>query len=298
MGPTASGKTDLAIKLRNYLPIELISVDSALIYKGMDIGTAKPSKEKQSLVKHHLLDIVDPSEFYSVAKFQEDAHYNIKNILMRNKIPVLVGGTMLYYKVLVDGLSVLPPANLSIRNKIKKIFEKKGSIFVHKKLSQIDKESSIIIHPNDKKRIERALEIYLISGKTLTELKNKAKKFLPYKIYQFAILPDNKEVLYKKINDRLKKMLYLGFENEVIKLFERQDLNIDLPSIRCIGYRQMWEYLIGNINYNEMINKTITSTKKLIKHQITWLRNWKNIYFINNECKKKSCYFIVKKIDN
>lgn len=297
MGPTSSGKTNLSIYLRNYIPIELVSVDSALIYRGMDIGTAKPSKYEQSLVKHHLLDIVDPSEFYSVAKFRRDAYIKIKNIIVKNKVPVLVGGSMLYYKSLLHGLSSLPPANLSIRNIIKKFFIAKGCGFLHQKLSKIDPLSGSIIHPNDLKRIIRALEVFFISGKTLTEFKKKPKKPLPYQIYQFAILPNDKENLYNKINHRLKKMILAGFEDEVRKLFERKDLNINLPAIRCIGYRQMWKYLSGHLSYNEMINQTIYATRKLVKHQITWLRNWNNVFFINDECIESTCTYILKKIN-
>lgn len=203
---------------------------------------------------------------------------------------------MLYYKALINGLSPLPPANLLIRNKIYKIFLKKGCHFLHLKLSKIDLESSKIIHPNDFKRIQRAIEVFLVTGKTLTELKKISGKTLPYKTWQFAILPKNKNFLYKKIKNRIDIMLSLGFENEVKKLFNRTDLNIKMPSISCIGYRQMWKYLLGELTYTEMINQINYATKKLVKKQITWLKSWKNINIINEKNINSACNIILNKI--
>lgn len=298
MGPTGIGKTNLAINLKNYFPIEIINVDSTLIYRGMNIGTAKPSLEERLLVPHHLLDIIDPCETYSVVQFRRDALIHIKNIILKNKIPILVGGTMLYYKSLLYGLSPLPPANSKIRKYIDQILLKHDNIFLHQQLSKVDLESSKIIHHNDIRRISRALEIFLITGKTLTEIKKIPGKKLPYKIYQFALITKNKNFLYSKINYRLKKMLLLGFEEEVRKLFIRKDLNLSLPSINSIGYRQMWKYLLGKINYEEMIKDIILATKKLIKKQMTWLRNWENIYFIDETYTvNQICNFIYKKIN-
>lgn len=298
-GLTATGKTNLAIKLKDFFPIEIINVDSMLIYKDMNIGTAKPSLKKRLLVPHHLLDIIDPCQTYSVVQFRKDALAHIKNIILKNNIPILVGGSMLYYKSLLYGLSPLPPANHNIRKYIHQIFLKHGNNFLHKKLSKIDLKSSKIIHPNDIKRVSRALEIFLSSGKTLTEIKKIPGEKLPYKVYQFALITKNKNILYSNINYRLKQMLLLGFEEEVKKLFKRKDLNLSLPSINSIGYRQMWKYLLGEINYNEMYTDIICSTKKLVKKQMTWLRNWKNIYFIDEKyTANQACDFIYKKITN
>lgn len=298
MGPTGVGKTSLSIKLKDYFPIEIINVDSTLIYRGMNIGTAKPSSEECSLVTHHLLDIIDPSENYSVAQFRRDALIRIKRIILKNKIPVLVGGTMLYYKSLLYGLSPLPPANYKIRKYINLMFLKHGNIFLHQKLSKIDLKSSKIIHHNDIRRISRALEVFFITGKTLTEIKRTPGKKLPYKVYQFALITKDKNFLYSRINYRLHQMLLLGFEKEVKKLFIRKDLNLSLPSINSIGYRQMWKYLSGEINYNEMIKDIILSTKKLIKKQMTWLRNWENVYFIDEKnTMDQNCDFIYKKMN-
>lgn len=204
---------------------------------------------------------------------------------------------MLYYKSLIHGLSPLPPANTFIRKKIEKIFIEKGSEYLHFKLSKIDKKSSILIHPNDFKRIQRALEVFLISGKTITELKKISGKPLPYTIYQFALLPKDKNILFNKIQNRLMNMLVLGFENEVKKLFNRKDLNINLPSINCIGYYQMWNYLLGNLTYHDMIQKTIFATKKLVKKQITWLKSWQDITIIHDECVQNNCRLIINTIN-
>lgn len=204
---------------------------------------------------------------------------------------------MLYYKSLIYGLSPLPPANIFIRKKIKKIFMDKGSEYLHFKLSKIDKKSSALIHPNDFKRIQRALEVFFISGKTITELKKISGNPLPYKIYQFALLPKDKSILFNNIENRLMNMLLLGFENEVKKLFDRKDLDINLPSINCIGYRQMWSYLLGNLSYHDMIQKTIFATKKLVKKQITWLKSWKDVTIINDKCLKNNCKLILHKIN-
>ncbi|QCI17940.1 tRNA (adenosine(37)-N6)-dimethylallyltransferase MiaA [Buchnera aphidicola (Acyrthosiphon lactucae)] len=275
MGPTACGKSKLAICLRKYLPIELISVDSALIYRGMDIGTDKPSVSDLCNHPHRLLNIKDPIENYSAAEFQRDVLKEIDNIIKLDKIPCLVGGTMFYYNVLLHGLSVLPPSNIKIREFLLKNNNEK--YFLHKRLEAIDPISASRIHKNDFQRLLRALEIFYISGKSLTEIKIKNNYKLPYNIFQFAIMPPNKEWLNNKIKLRVKKMLVLGFQKEVEILFLRGDLHINLPSIRCIGYRQMWEYLEYKNSYEEMFNKIIYATRKLAKHQLTWLKKWKNL---------------------
>ena len=274
MGPTASGKTDLAIQLRQQLPVEVISVDSALIYRGMDIGTAKPSKAELALAPHRLIDICDPAESYSAANFRTDALREMQEISTQGKIPLLVGGTMLYYKALLEGLSPLPSADEKVRSEIEAKAALIGWSGLHQELSKIDPISAQRINPNDSQRINRALEVFYLTGKTLTELTAQKGEALPYDILQFAIAPEQREVLHLRIEQRFHKMIELGFQQEVEKLYRRPDLNEDLPSIRCVGYRQMWEYLRGDYDHDEMIFRGICATRQLAKRQITWLRGW------------------------
>ncbi|WP_370427135.1 tRNA (adenosine(37)-N6)-dimethylallyltransferase MiaA [Actinobacillus pleuropneumoniae] len=274
MGPTASGKTDLAIALRQTLPVEVISVDSALIYKGMDIGTAKPSKAELELAPHRLIDILDPSESYSAMNFREDALREMAEITASGRIPLLVGGTMLYYKALLEGLSPLPSADPEIRAEIEAKAEQIGWSGLHRELLAIDPIAGKRINPNDSQRINRALEVFYITGKTMTELTAQQGDSLPYNVLQFAIAPQDRVVLHQRIEQRFYKMMELGFQQEVEKLRARSDLHKDLPSIRCVGYRQMWEYLDGDISLDEAIYKGICATRQLAKRQITWLRGW------------------------
>ena len=274
MGPTASGKTDLAIQLRQQLPVEVISVDSALIYRGMDIGTAKPSKAELALAPHHLIDICDPAESYSAANFRTDALREMQEISAQGKIPLLVGGTMLYYKALLEGLSPLPSADEKVRSEIETKAALIGWGGLHQELSKIDPISAQRINPNDSQRINRALEVFYLTGKTLTELTAQKGEALPYDILQFAIAPEQREVLHLRIEQRFHKMIELGFQQEVEKLYRRPDLNENLPSIRCVGYRQMWEYLRGDYDHDEMVFRGICATRQLAKRQITWLRGW------------------------
>ena len=274
MGPTASGKTDLAIQLRQQLPVEVISVDSALIYRGMDIGTAKPSKAELALAPHRLIDICDPAESYSAANFRTDALREMQEISAQGKIPLLVGGTMLYYKALLEGLSPLPSADEKVRSKIEAKAALIGWGELHQELSKIDPISAQRINPNDSQRINRALEVFYLTGKTLTQLTAQKGEALPYDILQFAIAPEQREVLHLRIEQRFHKMIELGFQQEVEKLYRRPDLNENLPSIRCVGYRQMWEYLRGDYDHDEMVFRGICATRQLAKRQITWLRGW------------------------
>ena len=274
MGPTASGKTDLAIQLRQQLPVEVISVDSALIYRGMDIGTAKPSKAELALAPHRLIDICDPAESYSAANFRTDALREMQEISAQGKIPLLVGGTMLYYKALLEGLSPLPSADEKVRSEIEAKAALIGWGGLHQELSKIDPISAQRINPNDSQRINRALEVFYLTGKTLTELTAQKGEVLPYDILQFAIAPEQREVLHLRIEQRFHKMIELGFQQEVEKLYRRPDLNENLPSIRCVGYRQMWEYLRGDYEHDEMVFRGICATRQLAKRQITWLRGW------------------------
>lgn len=283
MGPTASGKTELAIKLRRRFPIELISVDSALIYKGMDIGTAKPSAEEQAAAPHRLIDILDPAESYSAADFRKDALQQMAEISSQGKIPMLVGGTMLYYKALLEGLSPLPAADPKIRAEIESEAQQKGWQALHDELAQFDPVSAARIHPNDPQRLSRAIEVYRISGNSLTELTKKKGEPIPYNVKQFAIAPKERSELHRRIELRYEKMVEAGFEQEVRELHQRPDLHPDLPAIRCVGYRQMWGYLDNEYSFDEAIFKGICATRQLAKRQITWLRSWKDLTWLDSQ---------------
>ncbi|MGI2883449.1 tRNA (adenosine(37)-N6)-dimethylallyltransferase MiaA [Vibrio furnissii] len=283
MGPTASGKTDLAIRLRQKFPVEIISVDSALIYKGMDIGTAKPDQHELALAPHRLIDILDPSEAYSAADFRRDALREMNDIVAQGRIPLLVGGTMLYYKALLEGLSPLPAADPDIRQQIEHEAEQHGWMALHDQLRQIDPVSAERIHPNDPQRLSRALEVYRISGKTLTELTQTKGEALPFRVKQFAIAPKERAELHRRIELRFEKMVEAGFEEEVKALYARKDLHPDLPSIRCVGYRQMWDYLDGNGCLEDAIFRGICATRQLAKRQITWLRSWDDLTWLDSE---------------
>lgn len=282
MGPTASGKTALAAELYRHLPVEVISVDSALVYRGMDIGTAKPTAAELLETPHRLIDIRDPREIYSAADFRTDALEEMARIVKMGRIPLLVGGTMLYFKTLLEGLSPLPAANRIIRQQIEEQAAEKGWADLHCQLQRIDPVSAARIHPNDPQRLSRALEVFLISGQSLTELTKIAGEALPYCVHQFAIAPEQRDTLHKRIEQRFKLMLETGFENEVRVLFARGDLTPELPSIRCVGYRQMWAYISGDIGYDEMSYRAICATRQLAKRQMTWLRNWPDLFWLNS----------------
>ncbi|UJF19532.1 tRNA (adenosine(37)-N6)-dimethylallyltransferase MiaA [Vibrio sp. SS-MA-C1-2] len=296
MGPTASGKTDLAIKLKERLPVELISVDSALIYKGMDIGTAKPTKEELAVAPHRLIDILDPSAAYSAADFRQDALDEMNKIVLSGKIPLLVGGTMLYFKALLEGLSPLPAADPVIRAEIEQQAKEKGWQALHQELMAVDPVAAQRIHPNDPQRLSRALEVFRISGKTITELTKTQGSELPYNVHQFAIAPIERPLLHKRIEQRFNKMIELGFEDEVRALMARGDLHPDLPSIRCVGYRQMWDYLEGKTSFDDAIFKGVCATRQLAKRQITWLRSWKELTWLDSEQPEQAIEKMVNSI--
>lgn len=298
MGPTASGKTDLAIRLRQKYPVEIISVDSALIYKDMNIGTAKPDADELALAPHRLIDILDPSQSYSAADFRKDALAQMQEIVEQGKIPLLVGGTMLYYKALIEGLSPLPAANPEIRAQIEKEAQTHGWDFLHQQLSNIDPVSAKRIHPNDPQRLSRALEVHRISGKSLTELTAQKGEPIPYQVKQFAVMPNDRKELHRRIELRYEKMVELGFEDEVRALYQRGDLHPDLPSIRCVGYRQMWEYLDGKVDLDEAIFKGICATRQLAKRQITWLRSWHDLTWLDSLCPEDSVQIMAKAIES
>ncbi len=282
MGPTASGKTDLAIELCKHFDTEVISVDSALVYKGMDIGTAKPNAEELAKAPHRLIDIIDPAESYSMADFRSDALAHIKELHAQGKVPLLVGGTMMYFKGLLEGLSPLPEADEAVRAELEKEAKEQGWPALHQKLQQIDPQAAAKINANDSQRINRALEVYRISGKTMTELQQNKAQALDFPVYQFAIAPSDRKVLHQRIEKRFKIMLEQGFENEVLSLYNRDDLHPDLPSIRCVGYRQMWDYIAGEIDYDEMVFRGIAATRQLAKRQLTWLRGWSDLTWLES----------------
>jgi len=277
IGPTASGKTGLAMKLMAHFPIELISVDSALIYKDMDIGTAKPTADELAKAPHRLINFLDPSESYSAADFRKDALREMQEITEKGKIPVLVGGTMLYYRALENGLAVLPEADLEVRKKLSAEAEEKGWDFLHQRLVEVDPVAGKRIHPNDKQRIQRALEVYKLSGKTLTELHKEAQlDALPYRLMKIALIPE-REWIRDLAEKRFEMMMEQGFLEEVKALYAREDLHADLPAIRCVGYRQAWQYLDGKLDADEMKERAVIATRQLAKRQMTWMRSEPNI---------------------
>lgn len=281
MGPTASGKTALALALAEQQPVEIISVDSALIYRGMDIGTAKPSAAELAAVPHHLIDILDPAQAYSAADFRTDALRLIADIQQRGALPLLVGGTMLYFKALLEGISPLPEASPEIRAQIEAEAAAQGWAALHGQLAQVDPVSAARIHPNDPQRINRALEVFRLTGRSLTELTAEKGEAFPYPVCQFAIAPTERAELHRRIALRFDQMLAQGFEQEVRLLKQRTDLHPDLPSIRCVGYRQMWDYLDGLVPYDEMVYRGVAATRQLAKRQLTWLRSWQNLSWLN-----------------
>jgi tRNA dimethylallyltransferase len=273
MGPTASGKTALSVQLAQELNGEIISVDSALVFKGMDIGTAKPTIDERGGIPHHLIDILDPAESFSTGQFRKQALDLMDDITRRGKIPILVGGTMLYFNVLNSGLAVLPEADPDIRANLDRELEQLGSEALHRRLTEIDPESAARIHPNDPQRIQRALEVYEISGKPLTSFFTEAQaQDIPYQRIKLIIAPQDRAILHDIIARRFKQMLKQGFIDEVEALYRRGDLSEKMPSIRAVGYRQAWSYLQGEYDLETMTEKAIVATRQLAKRQFTWLR--------------------------
>jgi len=272
MGPTASGKTALSVQLANALNGEIISVDSALVFKGMDIGTAKPSQAERGGIPHHLIDILDPSESFSTGQFRSKALTLMEDINRRGKIPILVGGTMLYFNALSSGLAVLPEANPAIRTKLDQELEQSGKAALHQRLAEIDPEAASRIHPNDPQRIQRALEVYEISGKPLSSFFKNQEQKLPYQVVKLIIAPADRQILHNIIAQRFKNMLKQGFIAEVEALYKRGDLTEKLPSVRAVGYRQVWLYLQGELSMETMTERAIIATRQLAKRQFTWLR--------------------------
>jgi len=280
MGPTASGKTDLAMAISDQLPVELISVDSALVYRGLDIGSAKPTPEELARYPHRLIDICDPSESYSAGRFREDALAAMAEISGRGKIPLLVGGTMLYFKALLQGMAEMPQADPAFRAAIEARAEKEGWPALHAELARVDPALAAELHPNHSVRIERALEVYHLTGKTMTRLRAEQESeslHAQYDIRQLAIVPADRSILHRRIAERFQRMLDNGFIEEAQGLRARGDLHRDLPAIRAVGYRQVWEYLEGELDYQQMVEAGIAATRQLAKRQLTWLRRWPDL---------------------
>ena len=279
LGPTASGKSDLAMKLTSHLPVELVSVDSALVYRDMNIGTAKPDAEILRQYPHHLVDIRNPDEVYSAADFRSEVLTLRSAISERGNIPLLVGGTMLYFKVLIEGIASMPAADSAIREKIVREAETGGWQKVHQRLAEVDPESAARIHPNDPQRLQRALEIWELTGESMTQLHKKQQNLvsLPFSVCQLAIIPSDRADLHRIIAARFEQMIKDGFIEEVEHLREKYGLNAELPSIKSVGYRQVWQYLEGEVDRKAMQERAIIATRQLAKRQFTWLRGWSNL---------------------
>ncbi len=274
MGTTATGKTDIAVALARTGRYEIISVDSAMVYRGMDIGTAKPDAATLAVAPHHLVDIRDPLETYSVAAFRTDALKLIQQIHARGRIPLLVGGTMLYFRALLQGIAELPQADAGIRAEIEADARKHGWEALHAELAGVDPEAARRIHPNDPQRLQRALEVYRITGTPMTQLQqSQTRSPLPFKAWKFALVPEDRSWLHQRIAQRFQHMLERGFVEEVRGFFHQENMHPALPSMRSVGYRQVWQYLAGELTYEEMVERGIIATRQLAKRQITWMRS-------------------------
>lgn len=293
MGPTASGKTGLAVELYQHLPVELISVDSALVYRDMDIGTAKPDAETLAKAPHHLIDLIPPTEVYSAAQFRNDALKLMADITARGKVPLLVGGTMLYFKALQGGLSALPEANSEVRAKLDAEAAQIGWVGMHSKLAVIDPETAARLQPSDAQRIQRALEVFEISGKSMTELHQApVNNELPYRLLKIALLPSDRKVLHERIALRFDDMLKQGFLTEMTALLNAYpSLTPELPSMRCVGYRQALEHLAGEYDEAELRDRGIFATRQLAKRQLTWLRGMDDAFEV--DCLNPNMYELV-----
>lgn len=273
MGPTASGKTALSVAMAHALNAEIISVDSALVYRGMDIGTAKPTVAERQGIPHHLIDILDPAEHFSTGQFRDHALRLMHEISARGKLPLLAGGTMLYFSALTQGLAQLPAADPDIRQRLDRELAAHGSEALHARLKAVDPESAARIHPNDPQRIQRALEVFEISGQPLSRFfVEQAENSPDYDFIRLIIAPKERSTLHAAIATRFDAMLAEGFIDEVAALKSRGDLHPGLPSVRCVGYRQIWDYLDGVVDFATMQDKAVAATRQLAKRQLTWLR--------------------------
>jgi tRNA dimethylallyltransferase len=278
MGPTAAGKTAVATAIADALPCEIVSVDSAQIYRHMNIGTAKPNAELLARMPHHLIDIVEPHESYSAARFRDDALVAMREITERGRIPLLTGGTMLYFQALTEGLNELPEADLAIRLVVDTMAADSGWPALHRELARIDPETAARLEPNDAQRIQRALEIYYITNKPMSELIKKPKYvYFPYSAIRIALVPSDRGVLHERIAQRFEEMLELGLIGELRKLRFDYALDPAMPSMRCVGYRQVWQYLDGEFGLAALREKGVAATRQLAKRQLTWLRSMKDV---------------------
>jgi len=278
MGPTASGKTAVALELARVLPCEIVSVDSALVYKDMDIGTAKPARAEREAVPHHLIDVIEPHETYSAARFRDDALAAMREITERGNIPLLVGGTMLYFKALLEGLNELPEADPMVRLVIDTMAREQGWPAVHAKLKELDPATAARLEPTDAQRVQRALEIYYITGKTMAELTQKPRYvYFPYTAVKLALVPADRAALHARIEQRFEDMLTKGLVREVDSLRERYGLEATMPSMRAVGYRQAWQHLEGDLDLDELRSHGVAATRQLAKRQLTWLRSMEGV---------------------
>jgi tRNA dimethylallyltransferase len=300
MGPTASGKTELALELVEHLSCEIISVDSAQVYRGMNIGTAKPDASILARAPHRLIDIRDPSESYSAAEFREDALREMQQIANAGRIPLLVGGTMLYFRSLWYGLAELPSADAELRERLEDDARREGWQAMHVRLEQVDPESAARIHPNDPQRIQRALEVYELTGEPMSRLQARQEPADElFRYVKIALLPGDRADLHKRIVARFHHMLDAGFVDEVRALYERGDLHGDLPAIRAVGYRQVWQYLEGQLDYEDMVEQGIISTRQFAKRQLTWLRSEPDLerfYIPDNNLHTKVLKFLLQNL--
>ena len=273
LGPTGSGKSTLAMELAGRFPLEIVSVDSAQVYRGMDVGTAKPTAAEQKRVKHHLIDLIDPAQSYSAGRFRADAVRAIGEIQGRGKVPLLVGGTMLYYKALAQGIDALPAAEPGLRAQIDARAARHGWPALHADLARVDPVTAARLSPNDAQRIQRALEVWELSGQPISELHRSASPDLPFELNAFALVPEDRAELHRRIAERFDRMLKDGLVEELKTLRQRHELQASLPSMRCVGYRQAWAYLEGEYGKAELRETGISATRQLAKRQLTWLRS-------------------------
>jgi tRNA dimethylallyltransferase len=313
MGPTASGKTDLALELCRRLPCDIVSVDSAMIYRGMDIGTAKPSPEELAAAPHRLIDICDPAETYSAADFRRDALAEMAAIRDRGRIPLLVGGTMMYFKALLHGMSALPAADSELRRALEKQADEHGWGALYAELEEEDPVAARLIHPNNRQRLLRAVEVIRLTGQPISRLWERSAEggpvtdsperaedytyitrwqadespSLPYTVVQLAVSPSERQMLHDRIYRRFQAMLNAGFLNEVRTLMARGDLHSDLSSMRCVGYRQAWAHLVGEYSEQKLVEKGVAATRQLAKRQLTWLRKWSELDWLDSDDPQK-----------
>lgn len=282
MGPTAAGKTDLAIALHEQLGAELISVDSAMVYRGLDIGSAKPEADELARAPHRLIDIRDPAAPYSAAEFRRDARHEMRSISEAGGLPLLVGGTMLYFNRLLQGVANLPEAQPALRAELEAQAEQHGLAVLHDELARVDPESARRIHPNDPQRLMRALEVYRHSGQTLTALwQQQQTETFPWRVLAVGLAPADRGLLHQRIAQRFDSMLQAGLLDEVAALKSRGDLHADLPAMKSVGYRQAWQYLAGGGDMDTLRQRTLAATRQLAKRQLTWMRSWPDLVWVD-----------------